>query len=131
MKQALFFGLLVLVGCGKSGSDAESAAAARNSAIDKAPATDAVPAMRQTAPVGTPAAAAAQAMNEDLMSSDPEANLRVLNQLVGGFTMSNNRLPADLEDLVKAKLISRVPPAPPGKKFVIDRKSSRVILADH
>lgn len=130
MKQALLFFLLILVGCGKSGSDAESAAGAKTSAAEKIPATDAVPAMRQTAPAGTPAAAAAQAMNEDLMSSDPQANLRVLNQLVGGYTMSNNRLPADLEELVKAKLISRVSPAPPGKKFVIDRKSSSVILAD-
>ncbi len=130
MKQALLFFLLIFVGCGKSGSDVESAAGGKNPLSEKIPATDAVPAMRQTAPAGTPAAAAAQAMNEDLMSSDPQANLRVLNQLVGGYTMSNNRLPADLEELVKAKLISRVPPAPPGKKFVIDRKSSSVILAD-
>ena len=130
MKQALLFSLLVLVGCGKSGSDPESVAGAKNPADEKVPITDALPAMRQTAPEGTPAAAAVKAMNEDLMSSDPQANLRILNQLVAGFTMSNNRLPLDLEDLVKAKLISRVPPAPPGKKFVIDRKSSRVILAD-
>ena len=130
MKQAFLFSLLVLMGCGKSGSDAESAAGAKNPADEKIPVTDALPAMRQTASDGTPAAAAVKAMNEDLMSSDPQANLRILNQLVAGFTMSNNRLPTDLEDLVKAKLISRVPPAPPGKKFVIDRKSNRVILAD-
>ena len=130
MKQALLFSLLVLVGCGKSGPEAESAAGAKKPVEEKVPVTDALPAMRQTAPEGTPAAAAVKAMNEDLMSSDPQANLRILNQLVAGFTMSNNRLPLDLEDLVKAKLISRVPPAPPGKKFVIDRKSSRVILAD-
>ena len=130
MKQALLFSLLVLVGCGKSGSDAESAAGAKNPAAEKVPVTDAVPAMRRTAPEGSPAAAAVKAMNEDLMSSDPQANLRVLNQLVSGFTMSNNRLPVDLEDLVKAKQISRVPPAPPGKQFVIDPKSNRVILVD-
>ena len=130
MKQAFLVSLLVLMGCGKSGSDAESAAGAKNPADEKIPVTDALPAMRQTAPEGTPAAAAVKAMNEDLMSSDPQANLRIFNQLVAGFTMSNNRLPTDLEDLVKAKLISRVPPAPPGKKFVIDRKSNRVILAD-
>lgn len=130
MKQALLFSLLVLVGCGKSGSDAESAAGAKKTAEEKVPVTDAVPAMRQTAPEGTPAAAAVKAMNEDLMSSDPQANLRILNQLVAGFTMSNNRLPVGLEELVKAKQISRVPPAPPGKKFVIDAKSNRVILVD-
>ena len=128
MKHASLFLLLLLAGCGKSGSDAENVANPPKSAAENL--TDAIPAMRQSAPAGTPAAAAVQAMNQDLMTSDPQANLRVLNQLVAGFTMSNNRLPMDLEELVKLKLISRVPPAPPGKKFVLDRKLNRVILAD-
>ncbi len=128
MKPILFVPLLlVLVGCGKSDSESP---AAKPSSPEKASATDAVPALRHTAPEGTPAATAVQAINQDLMSSDPQANLRVLNQLLDGFTMSNNRVPADLEELVKAKLISRIPPAPAGKRFVIDRKTSRVILAD-
>lgn len=120
--------LLLLAACGKSASDAENVANTPKPAVENV--TDALPAMRQSAPAGTPAAAALQAMNQDLMTTDPQANLRVLNQLVAGFTMSNNRLPVDLEELVKLKLISRVPPAPAGKKFVIDRQFNRVILAD-
>ena len=53
------------------------------------------------------------------------ANLRVLNQMVEGFTMSHNRRLTDLDELVKMKLISRVPPAPAGKKFVIDSKGAK------
>ena len=121
MKHVSLFLLLLLAGCGKSGSEADRA---------EEKLTDAIPALRQTAPPGTPAAAAVQAMNQDLMSSDPAANLRVLNQMVEGFTMSHNRRLTDLDELVKMKLISRVPPAPAGKKFAIDSKSGRVILAD-
>ena len=93
-------------------------------------ASEALPALRASAPQGTPAAEAVQAINQSLISSDPQENLRVLNQLLDGYIMSRNTVPADLEDLVKAKMLSRIPPAPAGKKFAIDRKTNRVVLAD-
>jgi hypothetical protein len=117
---------LGLIGCGKSDDGASSAKPATAAPA----ASEALPALRASAPQGTPAAEAVQAINQSLISSDPQENLRVLNQLLDGYIMSRNTVPADLEELVKAKMLSRIPPAPPGKKFAIDRKTNRVVLAD-
>lgn len=45
--------------------------------------------------------------------------------------MERNRRPAEtVEDLVKAGLLAPLPPAPAGKKYVLDQRSASLELAD-
>lgn len=41
-----------------------------------------------------------------------------------------NGIPKDLNVLVSAKMVPRLPPLPPGKRFAIDEKNLRVILVN-
>ena len=61
---------------------------------------------------------------------DEETALVTLNSMVSDFSMSRQRLPNGLEELVSLKLLPAVPEASPGKKFVIDPKLRRVVLAN-
>lgn len=36
----------------------------------------------------------------------------------------------DISDLVKSGIIKSIPQAPPGKKFVLDKKTNKIVLAD-
>jgi hypothetical protein len=61
---------------------------------------------------------------------DTETTLVTLNSMVSDFSMSRKRLPNGIEELVALKLLPAVPEAPPGKKYVIDPQSRRVVLAN-
>jgi len=42
--------------------------------------------------------------------------------------MAKGRLPTNIQELVTEKFLRAVPPAPPGKKHMVDPKSGRVVL---
>ena len=69
-------------------------------------------------------------MDKKLASGNPQLQLQVLDDIVQAWVMSKGTLPKDLEELVKAKVLNSVPPAPPGKRFVIDAKKGHVVLGD-
>ena len=62
--------------------------------------------------------------------SNPETDLKVLNDAVRAHVMGQLKEPTTLEDLVKTGFIKRLPTPPPGKKFVLDAKKSAVLLVD-
>ena len=62
--------------------------------------------------------------------SNPEVDLRTLNDAVRAHVMGQLQEPTTLEDLVKTGFIKRLPTPPPGKKFVLDGKKSSVLLVD-
>ena len=57
------------------------------------------------------------------------AVLSELTQTVRKFAAEQRRAPKGLEDLLAGGYLNKVPPAPSGKKFVID-KNLQVILAN-
>lgn len=50
------------------------------------------------------------------------------NLALGSFLMAKGRLPTNIQELVTEKFLRAVPPAPPGKKHMVDPKSGRVVL---
>ena len=75
-------------------------------------------------------AAGAAAQEATAAPAIPEADLKALNAAVVAHTMGQLKEPATLEDLVKSGFIKRLPPPPPGKKYVLDAKKSAVLLVD-
>ncbi len=65
----------------------------------------------------------------DLDGTKPEGHLRALNNALTFWLASGRPFPKDVNELAAAKLITRVPTAPPGKKFVIDPARQQIVLA--
>lgn len=57
-----------------------------------------------------------------------EPSLNELNDAVQAWFTSRGQAPASFEELAKAKFISKVPTAPPGRQYVIDKENLRVLL---
>jgi hypothetical protein len=53
---------------------------------------------------------------------DLNAVLGELTQVVRRYGMERQRVPADLEELVQAGYLARLPEAPPGQRFVITKR---------
>jgi len=65
----------------------------------------------------------------DLDGTKPEGHLRALNNALTFWLASGRPFPKDVNELAAAKLITRVPAAPPGKKFVMDPARQQIVLA--
>ena len=106
--------LVSWIGCGKHPA---------SSSPQSAPAADA------TTPSANPPATASQ--TDPSLATD-EANLadmlKELTQVVRRFGAEQRRVPKSFEELVANGYLSRVPPAPAGKRFAID-KNLQVYLA--
>lgn len=82
------------------------------------------------APGSAPQASQAAGANLDLAAAiaegvtDPEQlpvmSSRDLEVAVGRFHKDNLRLPDDADELIAKKYLAGVPPAPPGKRYVLD-----------
>ncbi len=72
----------------------------------------------------TPVSATAAREAEDSTETDPEKrpvmSSRDLEVAVGRFHKDNLRLPKDADELIEQKYLVGVPPAPPGKRYVLD-----------
>lgn len=71
-----------------------------------------------------PGVTAAAADASDASEADPEKrpvmSSRDLEVAVGRFHKDNLRLPKDADELIEQKYLVGVPPAPPGKHYVLD-----------
>lgn len=87
------------------------------------PAPAAQPSPDGTAPA-TAVNASAPGEAEDTSEPDPEKRAvmssRDLEVAVGRFHKDNLRLPKDADELIEQKYLVGVPPAPPGKHYVLD-----------
>jgi len=84
------------------------------------PETAARPAPPATVPI-------AQELDAKGINSDQEEqNRAALNAALRAWLMMKPDVPKDMNELVAAKLISRVPPPPPGKKWVPDARTMSV-----
>lgn len=59
---------------------------------------------------------------------EKKASLGHLTSMVRRYTVEQQRVPKDLVDLVTLNYLASVPCAPPGRRFVIDRKRVEVRL---
>jgi hypothetical protein len=73
-------------------------------------------------------AAAMKPFEKDLDSKSPDAHLRVLNEALTFWQASGRPFPKDLNELVAAKLLKRLPEPPPGKQFFLDRARNQIVL---
>ncbi len=79
---------------------------------------------RRNPPAPPPVAAAAPESSPGAASditADP-------NLALGSFLMAKGRMPTNMQEMVTEKFLRAVPPAPAGKKYVIDPKAGRVVL---
>ncbi|MEQ2009822.1 MAG: hypothetical protein ABMA26_23810 [Limisphaerales bacterium] len=75
-----------------------------------------------------PAAPPPPAPAFDPSAATKEPTLDELNQAVQAWFTSRGQAPASLEELAKARFISRVPTPPPGRQYVIDKENLRVVV---
>ena len=62
--------------------------------------------------------------------ASPQEYLEVLNEALNSYTKDSGQLPPNVEKLVQMGMVTRMPPAPPGKRYVIDTKRRAVVLSD-
>lgn len=79
---------------------------------------------KQEAPPPEPAPPA-NAMNTVEMAM---SNAGALTMGLQEYMAKNGKPPADLNELVTAKLVQKIPPIPPGYKYEIDAKRKQVIV---
>lgn len=136
--------LAVLVGCGRQESPAPVVAPqkaqkspampsiANNPAAEVAPtpvsdaATPPGPpgTSAPTAPTMTPAAQKSEFATPEVEVVD--VNISRLQEAVGSYERDTKRKPKDLQQLVTERYLPAVPPAPKGKRYVIDQDTLTV-----
>ena len=137
LKKSLYFALaastLAFGGCRKRGGTAASSPGttdpkASSSSAPAAPKGEFTPA--PAVPADSPAAKAHREMDEKLASGNVQLQLQVLNELVQAWVMSQNSTPKSLQVLVEAKMLTKLPNPPPGKRFAVDQKTTQVVLVN-
>lgn len=134
MKRALTCCLLtalLAVGCRKKPAATDSSATATGSdpsaaSAPAAPKGEFTPA--PAVPADSPAAKAHRELDQKLASGNVQQQVQVLDELLQAWVMAKGVIPKDLEELVKAKMLSKVPTAPPGKRFAVDQKTGRAVV---
>ena len=119
--------VLLSVGCRKKSTPTDSNAEATTSAATAASKGEFTPA--PAVPAGSPAAKAHSEMDQKLASGNVQLQLQVLDDLLQAWVMSQNTIPKDLEVLVQSKMLVKLPSPPPGKRFAVDQKTGRAVLA--
>jgi hypothetical protein len=56
--------------------------------------------------------------------------LKQLNFMVGEYNGSFGKMPPDLDEFIRKGYFKNMPPAPAGKKYVLDAETKRVVLKD-
>jgi hypothetical protein len=120
------FALLLLTNCGKKPAPPVTAPAERAQ-----PASEAPPA---PPPPDTPTNDEGKTSDAPLNEAEA-AKVATAYSTASGYTLmvqqfydKNGRVPKDLNELVTAKMLLKVPTAPPGMRFVIDPNSRSVQL---
>ena len=63
-------------------------------------------------------------------AAGPAVTLGDINRALNAWMQEHSHYPKDLQELADAKLIARLPPPPPGKKYVINQQTVKVELAE-
>jgi len=132
MKHALFAVLLgsaLVAGCSKKPGESPPAQPQPTDQSTTAPADNPSAAPNAPgAPVEMPAPSSASVVISAPENGNMSKTLGDLSQAVRSYIVANHRQPTSFEDFVANSHIT-VPPAPPGKKYALDRRL-RVILVN-
>lgn len=120
--------ILISVGCRKKTTPTDSKTAATPSDVPAAPKGEFTPA--PAVPADSPSAKAHSEMDQKLASGNVQLQLQVLDELVQAWVMSQNSIPKNLEVLVQAKMLAKLPTPPPGKRFAVDQKTGRAVVVN-
>jgi hypothetical protein len=60
----------------------------------------------------------------------PPVDLEHLTRLLRRYSVEQQQVPKELGELVALNYLEAIPPAPPGRKFVVDRKRVEVRLEE-
>ncbi|MEO6182801.1 MAG: hypothetical protein ABIP71_06845, partial [Verrucomicrobiota bacterium] len=121
LQTILSCGVLILVSsCGKKSQPADQNSLAQSP-------TD--PLLVSPSPFSRPTAPA-MAVQSVAVPDDATAALGVLTQAVRKFSAERRRVPANLDEVIRAGYIQNVPQPPAGKKFFLDTKRLEVTLAN-
>ena len=120
--------VILAVGCRKKTTPADSNTAATPTAAPAAPKGEFTPA--PAVPADSPSAKAHTEMDQKLASGNVQLQLQVLDELVQAWVMSQNSIPKNLDALVQAKMLAKLPTPPPGKRFAVDQKTGRAVLVN-
>ena len=77
-----------------------------------------------------PEPVSAPAPSTDPVPASTPVTVQQISQALQTYMQVSSDFPKDLKVLVDMKLLPSLPPPPPGKQYVIDRKAVRVSLAD-
>lgn len=116
---ALFFAF----GCGQKSAETSSAGKTPEPGLPNSSPGPAVHNTRTAVPVPAPQPAA--------MPADASAALGALTEAVRRFGAEKQRVPKDLNEVISAGYIRNMPPAPPGKKFVLNTQRLEITLEDN
>jgi hypothetical protein len=84
-----------------------------------------------TAAATAPEIARAQAATSEILSPGPDGDLtETLNGILTDYADAHGRVPKDLAEMVRLKLIPRIPEAPPGKRFLINAERREIALVN-
>ncbi len=136
--------MTMAVGCGKKPEPAAPAPTETKSTSVASVLESGTPAKPETPPAGATAAAPApvetpaSAPTDKLPTAAPDSGKTGIQtpsaikvtEAMQRFLERNNRLPRDFNELVTAKMLPSIPPAPPGKKYALDRKTLQVMVVD-
>ncbi len=124
-------GVLILVSsCGKKSQPADQNSLAQSpTVVTNASTSPTDPLLVSPSPFSRPTAPP-MAVQSVTVPKDATAALGVLTQAVRKFSAERRRVPANLDELIRAGYIQNVPQPPAGKKFLLDTKRLEVTLVN-
>lgn len=130
---------VVLAGCGRNDPPADAASAGgTKSNLPSLAASPDSSARGETLPPppGTPApqsssTAEAPSVRGIVLNDDGiEIGLAQINEALKVFTRDTERFPNSLDEMVKLRVINRIPQPPVGKKYALDQKTKTAVLVN-
>jgi hypothetical protein len=124
---------LLLCGCGKKQRAPAATEPPTGAAEGKASLENLIakPAADPAPPPAAPSAEAPAGPSTSAPDADKQViEVKDLTAALHDWLIVHSNYPKDLNELVKENFIPKLPPAPPGKRFALDRRDHRVILVD-
>ena len=120
---------VVVAGVGCSKQEGGAADAEPTALVPSAPPPVLAPVSPEGAFTPRVVADAMGPFQRDLESASPDSHLRALNAALTFWLAAGRPFPQDVSEFVTAKLITSVPAAPAGKRFVLDAATQQIFLA--
>jgi hypothetical protein len=117
-----------------TGPQVSGETAAKSIVDDISPAGPTQPTVSTTQPQAVaqeaPANAATYDSNATISQEEAQQWLAELNLMVNEYKGTYGTLPPDLDEFIRRGVFKTPPPAPAGKKYVLDPESKKVVLKD-